>query len=229
MKVNKLLLISTFALGLFSMLYCNSASNSDNQGTNQDSLTNQNAVQLSANEKSELNNFFTSFSEIYLPAFSQNNVPDSVLIQFGVYYNYRKNFKMFNQIPDGSKASIAEKQVVDTAVYYFGQKIKKNQAVQGIEYKNNNYLIYNSDGEAYRFSQVIELFNLGDGIYQATIQIFSASSGFTGDINGDSKTWKTTEGEGNIPKNEGKMSAKIRKVDAQGKTRYVLLEYLDLK
>lgn len=228
MKVNNLLFISITALAFLSMQSCKSNSNSDNQESNQYSLVNHKTVELSAIEKANLNNFFTSFSEIYLPTFSQNNIPDSVLIQFGVYYNYRNNFKMFKQIPEDSKASINQVQVADTAFKFFSQKIKKHQAIEGVVYNNSNYVIYNADGEAYRFSQVLEMVDLGEGVYQATIEIYSASSGFTGDINGNPKTWITNESVGDVPKSEGKMKAKIRRVNEQGKTRYVLLEYLDL-
>ncbi len=226
MRTKNLVIGLISVLTLFTVLSCNSVTNPDKENS-LDSLPPQRTVQLSTAEKSGLTLFFTSFSEIYLPTFSQDKVPDSLLIQFGVYYNYRKHFKTFKQIPKDSKASIDETLVADTAYRFFGQKIKKHQSIEGIEYKNNNYLIYNSDGEVYRFSQILELTDLGDGVFQATIEIFDASSGFTGDINANPETWKTA-GDTDIPKSEGKMKTKIRKVNEKGKTGYVLLEYLKL-
>ena len=207
---------------------CTSAGRSNNQGQTNDSLVPEKNVQLSDNEKANLNSYFTAFSEIHLPVFTQNNLPDSVLIQFGVYYNYRKHFKMFKQIAVGSKASIGEVQVAGTAFHFFGVAIKKHQPSEGIVYSKNNYIIANSDGEAYRFSQIRSLSDAGNGVFNANIEIFSASSGFTGDINASPETWISASAGEDAPISEGKMKAKIRKIEEKGTIRYVLLEYVNI-
>ncbi|MDF1548149.1 MAG: hypothetical protein P1P88_10035 [Bacteroidales bacterium] len=184
-------------------------------------------LKLSEVEKNELNSFFTEFSEIYLPTFKKDNVPDSALIIFGIYYNYRHNYKVFTQT-NQAYARIPEKMVSDKASEFFGIKIRKHQAFNGIEYNKNNYIVQIGDGEAYRFSQVRQLFDNGNGLLTAVIEIFNGSSGFTGDINGNPKTWKSSENSDDIPLSVGKMKATLKRITEHGKTRYELLEYLDL-
>lgn len=205
---------------------CGNATNLNNNQSKQDSISSEKKVLLSDTEIKNLNAYFTSFSEIYLPEFSKGEIPDSILIKFGVFYNYRNHFNMFKQIAAGSKASILETQVNDTVFKFFGIKISKHQSVEGIEYSNQKYIIANSDGEAYRFSQLRELSDLGSGLFIATIEIFSVSSGFTGDVNAIPETWKTETSGDEIPESEGKMKAIIRKTTENGENKYVLIEYL---
>jgi hypothetical protein len=226
--MKKSLLLPTLFLFLVLSVSCNTSNSSEGQTNSQDSLSSGKAIQLTNQEKAELNSYFTCFSEIHTAFFKKDNIPDSVLIRFGVYYNYRNHFDKFKQLEAGAKASIGEKQVADTAVRFFGAKIIKHQAIEDIEYKNNSYIIFNSDGEAYRFSQIRELTDTGQGIYDALIEIFSASSGFTGDINSSPEKWKSSGNEEEVPTSEGKIKAKIKKIEEQGKTRYILLEYLSL-
>jgi len=214
-------------VAIISLVSCNNADNSSRSEKAKDSISKEKKIILTNSEIKNLNQFFTCFSEIHLPSFSGDNVPDSILIQFGVYYNYRKHFEMFKQITEASRASISEIPVIDTAFKFFGFKINKHQSIEGIEYKNKNYIIPNSDGEVYRFSQVRELIEANKGIFNAIVEIYSASSGFTGDINSDPDSWKTVLESDEIPKSEGKINAKIRKVEEQGRIRYILLEYLN--
>jgi hypothetical protein len=209
-----------------SIISCNSATNSNCSQSKQDSVCSEKKVTLSDTKIKNLNAYFTCFSEIYLPEFSKGNITDSILIQFGVYYNYRNHFSAFKQIAEGSKASISEIQVADSAFKFFGIKISKHQSIDEIEYNNKKYIIVNSDGEAYRFSQLRELSDIGGGLYSAIIEIYSASSGFTGDVNASPETWKTNTDEAEIPASEGKMKAIIRKTTKNGDNKYVLLEYL---
>lgn len=209
-----------------SIISCNNATNSNSNQSKQDSISSEKKVALSDTEIKNLNAYFTSFSEIYLPEFSKRNIQDSILIQFGVYYNYRNHFNMFKQIKAGSKASISEMQVNDTVFKFFGIKISKHQSIEGVEYNNKKYIIVNSDGEAYRFSQLRTLSDIGDGLFSATIEIYIASSGFTGDVNADPETWKTNTDEAEMPESEGKMKAIIRKTVENGDNKYVLIEYL---
>jgi len=211
---------------LISMVSCNNDSNTNTSEIKFDSVPSKKVIELSEHEALILNRFFTSFSEIYLPEFSNKQVSDSVLIQFGVHYNYRHNYNAFKQIKASSQASISEKVVADTAFKFMGVTIKKHRSIDEIEFKNKNYIIDNADGEAYRFSQVLEMTDLGNNLYSATIEIFIVGSGFTGDINASPETWNSDENEEGIPDSEGKMKAIIRKIEGDGNVRYVLVEYL---
>jgi hypothetical protein len=226
--MRNLLLLQCLFVTLVLSVSCNTTNGSGVQANNQDSIPVGKTLELTNHDKADLNRFFTCFSEIHLPFFTKDNIPDSVLIRFGVYYNYRNHFDMFKQLESGAKASIGENQVADTAFRFFGSKINKHQAIEDIAYKKNNYIIFNSDGEVYRFSQVRELSDTGEGVFDAMVEIFSASSGFTGDINASPEKWKSAGNDEEIPSSEGKIKAKIKKITEQGKTNYILLEYQSL-
>lgn len=205
---------------------CNTTTNTDNNQSEQISDTIGKKAELSKAEQNKLNAFLTNFSEVHLYEFSKDNLPDSVLIEFGVYYNYRNHFRAFKQLQDGLEASISETMVTDTAFKFFDVRIKNQQSVYGIEYKDGNYIIGNSDGEAFRFSQVKELFDAGNELLSATFEIYSCSPGFTGDINVDPETWESNPEEEEIPQSEGLMKALVRKATVNGETKYTLVEYL---
>lgn len=94
----------------------------------------------------------------------------------------------------------------------------KHQQLEGIEYRNKVYTILNADGEAFRFSQIRELTESDNRLLNATIEIFTVSSGFTVNINANPVSWKSVSNEQEIPQSKCKMKAIIKTVEEQGKS-----------
>jgi hypothetical protein len=216
------------AIALLVMVSCNMGTKHSDKKSGNDSLTTKNEMKLDPAEKGLLNHFFTGFSEINTKPFTKDDVSDKMLIHFGVYYNYRNHFKLFEQTNSGANSRIREDQVADTSMKFFDVKIKKHQSIDGIEYKNKMYTIQNADGEAYRFSQVEKISMTDDGLYLVIIKIYNASSGWTGDINAKPEVWKAVANGEPIPEIEGKMKATIKKITDSNGGHYVLVEYLQL-
>jgi hypothetical protein len=184
-------------------------------------------VKLQSAELKKLNTFFSNFSEVFLKPFSKESITDKELIYFGVMHNERNNYKLFEKASD-YKIRIKESNVNGSALKYFGREIKKHQSIEGIEYKNGYYYIPEADGEAYSFSQVQQLFDNGNDYYTVYLNIYTASSGWTGDDNGTSADWKKRGEE--IPELTGKMKATILKKNGpKGEDLYNLIDYVKEK
>jgi len=184
-------------------------------------------VELSQTEKNELNTFFTNFSKIYTQPFNKGLIDDKEMIHFGIYYNYNNFPQLFAQ-KDEFNLSINEAKVSETATLFFGKNISKHQSIEGVEYNSGEYTIPMADGEAYRFSQVEELLDMGDNTFQATVSIYVASTGWTGNENDSPETWKSADMEEDIPVLEGKIVAIIEKGKENNPSGYLLIQYLKL-
>jgi len=184
-------------------------------------------VNLTSAEKAEWNAYFTFFSEIFTAPFQQDSISDKDLIHFGVFYNLRYHYKLFQPI-DENKSTIRQDQVADTAMKYFGKKINVHQNIPDVEYNNKLYIIQLADGEAFPFSQIESLVDNGNGIFVATLNIFTASSGWTGDINANPDIWKKNNQGEDVPQFSGKMIATIKKSDDKAGNKYILIAYKKL-
>jgi hypothetical protein len=216
-KINLLQILSI--ISLFTINSCKIGTNSSGENVFR---------KLTTAEKNNLNRFFTDFTEINTESFAKDALNDRIKITFAVYHNYRNNFKTFEQINNGADACIGEDLVARTANQYFGSKILKNQSTSDIYYENKKYKIQNSDGESFRFAQTESLIDQGNDIYTATILVFSAGSGWTGDINAAPETWKIGNDKDEIPQSDVKMKAVVKKITENGESHFVLLEFLNL-
>lgn len=84
------------------------------------------------------------------------------------------------------------------------------------------YTVGMASGEAYMFSQVDTLLGLDKGLFRAEGAIYYTGSGDTPDPHGTPADWKKA---GEIVRTYGTFSGVIQKIFAEGKERYVLLEY----
>jgi hypothetical protein len=181
---------------------------------------------LSVQEKNKLNDFFSEFSKIYTDTFSQGKLTDKIKINFAVYYNYRNNFKALEIVNEGNNAAISENIVSKTTEEFFGEKINKNQSVENIAFENNKYIIQQGDGERFLFAQILSLTDKGNDLFDATMQIYAAGSGWSGNPNAAPETWKTSDEIDQLPIPEIKMKAKLKKNSKTETAKYILLEFL---
>ena len=162
---------------------------------------------ISEEESKKLNTFFSNFSEVFMDPFDKETLSDSKMIDFAVSHNYKNNYKRFES--SGENTVKIKKEFIDeSAEKYFGRKITTHQSTEYIPYKNGYYFVGEADGEAYRFSVIEELFEVGDNYYFAIINIYYETD---------------TGSEDDEPEFLQKMTAYITKID----NRYILNEYRD--
>jgi len=191
---------------------------SDNQNNDYNDLK---PMNLSTEEVKKLNTFFSNFSEVMLSDFKRNEIPDNKLISFGVFHNHINNYKKFEK--EGEYDIKIKKEYVEESVQkYFNLKITNHQSTDEIIYKNGYYIITNSSGEAYFFSQLVNLYDIGNDEFLADVNIYAAGSGWTGDSHASPQTWDKND---EVPQLYSTMSAIVKKTN----DNYILLEYLEKK
>lgn len=182
-------------------------------------------VKLTRGEWEKLNTFFSNFSEVFLKPFEKGQISNKELVRFGVLHNFWNNYKLFCPY-NSSYLKLDKKYVEATVEKYFGIKSITHESSGDITYKDGYYIIPDGSGEVYIFSQVTKFIELGNGYYVAHLNIYYASSGFTGDPHGNLKTWQK---DGDVPDLGEKMKATVQKVVSNGQSRYILIEYLEEK
>jgi hypothetical protein len=185
-------------------------------------------VKLAPADKKALNTFFSNFSEAFVKPFTKAGLADADLIQFGVTHNYTNNKKLFVKAGQENLIKIRTGYIDDAAGKYFGVSVKKHQPVEGIAYKDGWYFIPEASGEAFVFSQVVNLYDIGNNMYEGSVNVYTASSGWTGNVHGSQKDWKKGP-ENDAPELSEVMKATIRKIAENGRSRYILVEYSKLK
>ncbi len=175
-------------------------------------------VTLSADEQKKLNTFFSSFAEINFDGFKRNEVSDAQLASFGVYHNQINNAKLFEKAADNS-IKIKKEYVEKSAEKYFNRVPKVHASAPGIDFKDGYYNIPESSGEAFLFAQVLEVQDFGKGEFAATVQLFTAGSGWTGDRNANPESWAKDDDAPQLTQTVQAMYSKIG-------DRPVLLEYV---
>ena len=187
-------------------------------------------VKLNPAEKKLMNTFFSNFSEVLVEPFAKDKITDKELIEFSISHNYRNNEKLFVKGGKEYQVKIKASSVDDSVVKFFGRKISKHQPVddRGIEYKDGWYYTTDASGEEYFFSQIVSLFDNGGGMYSATVNVFGAGSGWTGNVHGNETEWKKAEPD-DVPQIIEVMKATLQKVTEKGKSRYILIDYIKIK
>lgn len=188
-------------------------------------------VKMNRNMKKQLDTFFSNFSEAYVEPFENGNISDENLIRFGIFHVIINNEKLIenkNDVNNGEDYGYIKAENIDNkCLYYFGKKPQKHITINGYTYENGYYKFPRASGEAYTFSQIDELFDLGNNTYKAKVSIYYASSGFTGDSHGTMEQWKLDEQD--IPILSKKINALIHKSNNNGKTTYILKQYVNDK
>lgn len=184
-------------------------------------------IKLNNGEWKKLNTFFSNFSEVFLKSFKKNKIDNKELIRFGVLHNARNNYHLFKRY-DSSYLKLDKKYVEASVEKYFGIKSVIHESVSDMAYKDGYYIIPDGAGEVFLFSQVTKFIDIGNNYYIAFLNIYYASSGFTGDPHGNLKTWQKND-DGDIPKLSQRMKAIVQKVNSGWSSRYILIEYSENK
>ncbi len=187
-------------------------------------------VKLTSAEKKQLNTFFSNFSEVFVEPFAKDKISDRALIEFSIYHNYKNNEKRFVKGGKEYQVKIKASYIDETAMKFFGKKISKHQSIDdsGIEYKDGWYYTTDASGEEYDFSQIVSLVDNGDSIFTATVNVYSASSGWVGDTHATEKEWRKASAD-DIPQVTQVMKATLKKIIDKGKSRYILVDYVKVK
>ena len=211
MKGKKCMIVISLFILLF---FCNSSV-----------LGEEKEIQLNKGEWEKLNTFFSNFSEVFLKPFEKGQISNKELVRFGILHNFWNNYKLFKQY-DSNELKLDKKYVEASVEKYFGIKLITHETTDDATYKDGYYIIPGGTGEVYVFSQVTKFIDIGNSYYLAYLNIYYASSGFTGDPHGNLKTWQK-EDDGDIPKLSRKMKATVQKDTSNGQSRYILIEYLE--
>jgi len=192
--------------------------------------TNGKDVKLTPAEKKQLNTYFSNFSEVFLEPFAKDKITDKSLIAFSVSHNYRNNEKLFVKGGEEYQVKIKASYIDDSVNRFFGKKITKHQSIDdsGIVYRDGWYYTTDASGEEYSFSQIAGLSDNGNSMYTAIVNVYSADSGWTGNVHGTESEWKKSSPD-DVPQLAEVMKATLRKVAEKGKSRYILIDYVRVR
>jgi hypothetical protein len=168
------------------------------------------AMKLEPAEQKSLNVFFSNFSEADLKSFTPQTLSDDLLLDFALAHNLINRVSSLEKSRDGNSVIVTSAQIDKTTEKYFGKKVAQHH--------RQTYTRPLAEGEAYTFSQLSSLTDLGGHLYLANGVIYRAGSGATPNPQGTPAQWKKA-GEEVEPC--GSFIAKIKSVGE----RYILLEY----
>jgi len=182
-------------------------------------------AELEEEQRNQLDTFFSNFAEARVETFVMNNeLPMDTLVDFGVMHNIINRKYDLVDVNEGFWG--VKKEAVEAAVYkYFGRSI---EAVSSRRHPitNDLYLIPKASGEAFTFAQIDEWNSSGDGVWTGTVNVYTASSGFTGDVH---MTYPegSRESQYGGPKLTGHYSFTVT-TSPEDPDRYVLVDWLKL-
>ena len=182
--------------------------------------------ELSAAQREKLDTFFSNFAEARVGSFVVNNeIPMDTFVDFGVQHNIiNRKYDLVN-VNEGYWG--VKKEAVEAAVYkYFGRRI---DAVSSRQYKltNNLYIVPKASGEGLVFAQIAEWNENGTDVFTGVVNIYSTSSGFTGNVHGTAAEWQNLEPQDRpILIERYSFTATRSPSDAD---RYVLVDWLEMK
>lgn len=210
MKKIKFLILS---IAITTIIACNS--------NNQNASNKENSENLTTEKQKVLNTFFSNFAEAYLENFKQaDGISNDELIRFGIMYNYINNRKRFTQL-DEYNVKIKKEFVEETAKYYFDKPVASHKSIEGVGYNEGFYSIPLADGESLTFAQVEKISDLGNSNFSAIVNVYSAGSGWTGDVHANPSAW-AKDGD-SAPTFMFKVNAIYKQINEK---HFVLLEYI---
>lgn len=164
-------------------------------------------ITLAPAQQKTLNVFFSNFAEAGVKSFTPQTLNDATLLEFALAHNLINRLKSLQKSKDGYSVIITGEQVDRTTEKYFGKPLA--------HHRHSTYSQPLADGEAYTFSQIRSLTDLGGHTYLANGVIYS---GDTPNSHGTPAQWQQA---GEEVTQVGSFVAKIKSVDG----RYILLEY----
>lgn len=169
-------------------------------------------------EERKISLFFSNFAEVFLNDFAENELSDSLMIEFAKGHIYKNRYnKLETQKTETEIFKLIPATMVDEiTLKFFGKKPSKHET-KVYEYPE-------ADGEAYLFAHIYGYeYNEKDNTYNVKGYILSMGSGekFKGDPYGDMTKWKK---DGNEVDCYYCFEGKI-KTSPLDKNRYILLSY----
>jgi hypothetical protein len=179
-------------------------------------------VPLSNSEQQKLDTFMSNFAEVSLPGFALDKPRTEDMLNFGVLHNIINRKSELIETQDSQWGVLAEN-VEQSVKKYFNKDVTAISTGRYTISGNTNrmYLVPRASGEALQFAQVVQFYDRQDGIYEAVVNAYSASSGFTGDTHADPAKWAQEDAE-NVPTLTGTWRALISKTEDG---RYILRGY----
>ena len=182
-------------------------------------------AELDGEERDLLDTFFSNFAEAHVGTFVMNNeISMDMFVDFGVRHNIINRKYDLVDVNEGYWG--VKKEAVEAAVYkYFGRDI---DAVSSRQYAltNDLYLVPRAYGEAFTFAQIAEWNSSGNGVWTGTVNIYSASSGFTGNVHGTVEEWNMYAPH-DVPRMTECYSFTVTRSPSDP-DRYVLVDWLKL-
>ncbi len=180
-------------------------------------------TELDGEERDLLDTFFSNFAEAYVGSFVMNNeLPLDMMVDFGVRHNIiNRKYDLVN-VNDGYWG--VKKEAVEAAVYkYFGRSIEADSSRQ-YTLTNDLYLIPKASGEGVVFAQVEEWNSSGNGVWTGMVNVYTASSGFAGNVHGTLAEWNREEPQ-DVPVLTKRFSFTVTRSPSDP-DRYVLVDWL---
>jgi hypothetical protein len=179
-------------------------------------------VPLSISEQHKLDTFMSNFAEVSLPGFVLDKPRTEDMLNFGVLHNIINRKAELVEAQDSQWGVLAEN-VEQSVKKYFNKDVTAISTGRYTIFENTNrmYLVPRASGEAFKFAQVVQFYDRQDGIFEAVVNAYSASSGFTGDTHADPAKWAQEDAE-NVPTLTGTWRALLSKAEDG---RYILRGY----
>jgi len=177
---------------------------------------------LDYDQKTALNIFFSNFSEVYLSGYNDQSYDQKALIDFSVRHNI-VNYSDRIQY-DGDFATLEASYVKQAIKRFFGVSFDPI-STESFDLVDGLFRWPAADGEPFwDFSQVESFVDHGDGIYAATLTVYSAGFEYEGErfiYEPQDQAW----GNDIVPEYRGEATALVKKATVNGKDTYQLLNY----
>lgn len=187
-----------------------------------------------------LNLFFSNFSEVVFTEYDHNNYDIDKLITFSIWHSYRNNGATHSGGSAQYDEQVSAEKVASDLQRYFGITDYSNHSIHYTEhgssmsgshdypFSNGAYHFAGADGAPLTWSQVITLYDNGDGTFSAKLQDYSTQVLSADYIYKRQKYWKvgsdtsTNDVWGGYERG-GQWTATIKPSTFNGKDTYILL------
>lgn len=165
-------------------------------------------MKLEPAQQKKFNTFFSNFSESYVPSFTSPT--DEIMLEFSLSHIYKNKFKTLKVTKDKLSVIATPEQVNTSSIKYFGKAPSAH--------KEKEYIMPIADGEAFVFSQLDKIEDIGNNFFKAEGTVYMTGSGGTPDVHATPESWKKA---GEEVEATARFSARIK---SEGE-RYILVEY----
>jgi hypothetical protein len=236
-------IIVAIVLSILSLNACNAAAD-PGQNPKLTTIADQQPIQLSEEQRRELNTFFSNFSEASVGPFANGQISDDELIRFGLLHIIKnRNVAELMSMRD-QYGGIPLEEVDYATNKYFDKVVSSHRSIPYHEFVSGHYMLFKLGGDGLWFSQIQSLYDNKDGTYTAIVDVYSS-----GDFNPRSQIESVYDnGNGSytvkgVTENDGRFltwedhdahlqtewKAIFKPVYEGDRKRYILLEYLIIR